>query len=152
MSLLLPSESRRVARDTAQYDALKKATDAFDEPFMDISRAVHHPWKGPVKVAPDNWNSLLSDFKRTGSALLNMLDISFENPKWEKRLKKYIRRLNNLKKMLKTLLAPNDFDSFQEVFYGLTTKSKDPWQKYIPYRDEVLAIIRNFDAEVEGTI
>jgi len=152
MSLPLPSEHRRVARGTAQYDNLEKASDAFDDAFSTISRALFHPWKGATTTQPENWNSLLSDFKRTGNTFLNLLDISFENPSWAKALKKYMRRVSNLKKMLQALLVPSDFQAFQETLRSLGTQSKDAWQKYLPYRDEVLALVRNFDAEVEGSV
>ena len=134
----------RRARSTQQHNMLEKAFDAMEDPLVKAVRKVES-WKPePIPEA------LTNQLAQKAKDVLVVLKISFEDPKKQDAAKRYLTRLRNLAKMVKAWAGAKNSDELTAILKKQSTKSRDAWQKYIEYRNEVLGLLNFFDTEIEG--
>jgi hypothetical protein len=152
--MLFPS-AIRVARRyegqenlTEQSRRLEAAIGAFGDAVRSASRSL----EGWQKREPEEGREgLIQKLQATGKALYDMLSIEVEDPYTEARIKKYLRRVANLRKMVGQLMRVQSWEELDEVMASMGSKSKSVWNKWYEYSNEVVGLIRTFDVEVEGT-
>lgn len=134
---------------TEQSRRLEAAVGEFGDALRSASRAL----EGWRKREPEEGReAVVRKLQTAGKALYDMLSIEVEDPYTEARIKKYLRRAKNLRKMVGKLMGVKSWEDLEEVMASLSSKSKSTWQKWYEYSNEVTSLIRTFDVEVEGTL
>ena len=152
--MLFPSAARVARRQqdknlTEQSRRLEAAVGEFGDALRSASRSL----EGWRKREPEEGReAVVQKLQTAGRALYDLLSIEVEDPYTEARIKKYLRRAKNLRKMVGKLMRVTSWEDLEEVISSLSTKSKSAWQKWYEYSNEVTGLIRTFDVEVEGTI
>lgn len=135
----------RTAADLSrQMTRLDDALSAFSEHLRELGSAVGG-WR-PRPIPPGT----LSGIQSSGQVLYDLLDLQFEDPNQAKALAKYVRRINNLRKMIGKFKDAGSNEELAEVYASLSSKSKSAWQKFIEYRSEVLSLVGTLDTEPAG--
>lgn len=147
-----PAKSKN-ARVTEDYDRLERAVENFEDPFRRLSiHALGRGWRGPEPIADEDAQKLLREIKQKGTSLLDTLVFNFANPRWEKALAHYMRRVKNFRKLVKSLVDASSWDDLVARVKKLQTKTKEPWHKFLEYSREALNVVGAVDTEVESTL
>lgn len=136
----------RQARHTRDHDRLKTVFDILDKPLMQAVR-LFAGWQR--KDIPDG---IAAEAAYAAKGVLEVLHVEFENKRHQTRAKKFLTRIRNLRKMILAWSKVKSGAELQAVFEKQNTKARDPWQKYIVYRDEVLGLIDFFSTDIETQI
>lgn len=139
----------KIARDTEDFKRIDTLFERVDKSLREAARSFS-PWSDPKPGTPTQ-DALAQRLAASSKALSEELHLEFEG-NWadNKAVKTYLTRIGNLKKMLDAYAGAKGWDDLDAVMRKQTTKSKDPWEKYIEYKNDVLGLIRALDSEVEG--
>jgi hypothetical protein len=137
------------SKETQNFVKMEKLFEAVDEPLRKAVSMIFYSFVG--KEDPSKGESLAPALAKASQEVIDALSFNFENPSIGERFEKLKgARLKNLKKMLSEYTKVKTWDKLQAVLNEQNTKAKNPWQKYIEYRDEALRLIGGLDSEVEG--
>ena len=128
---------------TQQQQRLEKAIEA----FMGALRETGSAFGWRQKPIPPGTPAAM---RAAASALYDLLDLQFEKEFDAARLKKYLRRTKNLRKMVSQYRRVADVEELKAVYQAQSSKSKDAWEKIRDYIRDVVAILTTFDSEPLG--
>ena len=132
---------------TAQTLRFMEAVDAFKEPLRVTGKAIGRLGWIRKPIPPDTPAAI----RAAASDLYDLLDIQFEDESAPPRLKKYLRRVKNLRKMVGQYREVADTEELAEVYQAQSSKTKDAWEKIYDYLDEVRALLTTLDWGQEGS-
>jgi hypothetical protein len=136
----------RDARTTPQTDRFKAALDDMES---DLGKVL--PWMQRRRLKGQG-DQVAQNISRKAKVVLAFLNLSFQDPKKQKAIKKRLRRWTNFKKMIETFAKLKDGEAMIALAESMDTKSRDAWDKYRDLRDWVFGFVRAFDVAVETTM
>ena len=138
------------ARKTQNFLELEKLFNDLEQAWNALPRRANF-WKPkPAPRASDD--PVARAFSQAAKRLLPKLSISSDSESLARGLKKYERKLRMFQKMVKAWAGADSWAELDEIMDSQGTQSKTAWHKYIDYRDRILGLLANIDAEVEETI
>jgi hypothetical protein len=132
----------RTAAPTANYVRLEAALKRVKDTLLQAYRS--RSWVGAAMNVSDE---VAAEIRAAVDVALPLLDIRMADP-GHRIPSKFNNRLRNFRKMLAAIGAAADGAQMSNVLQGMSGRTTDAWQKFIAYRDEALAIVRNLDDEL----
>jgi hypothetical protein len=133
---------RHTAASTANYVRLDTSLKEVSSLLMKILRTFPFSFGRAFKVSDDDANAL----RVALNAALPNLDIQFTDPS-RKLPSKLATRLKNFRKMLTQMRDASNGEALGAVLASMDGKTTSAWEKYLEYRDEILAIVNALDEE-----
>jgi len=129
---------------TQQTQRLESAVTAFMDALRETGRAIGGWRRKPMPPGTP------AAMRAAASTLYDLLDIQFEREYDAARLKKYLRRAKNLRKLVGQYRQVADAEELEEVYRAQSSKTKDAWEKIRDYTSEVISLLTTFDSEPAG--
>lgn len=134
------------AESTEQYERLHGAVKTFSDALGDLGAALGG-WGWRKRPVPPGTREAL---QAAGHALLPLMDLNFASESKKKALAKYLRRVQNAKKMVVALSGAKTDEELVATYEKLGSRSNNAWRKFSEYERELLLLVGEFDSEPAG--